>query len=108
MILYKLIYFVPSENLEAVNQALFNAGAGTIGDYDQCCFVTMGIGQFRPRPGSNPYLGQVDKIQKVQEARVEMICPKKLLKSVVTTLKNAHPYEEPAFDIIELVSEEDL
>jgi hypothetical protein len=71
--MFKLEYHVPAEHLEAVNQALFVVGAGAIGQYDCCCWVTEGTGQYRPLEGSNPYHGRQSVIEKVHEFKVEMV-----------------------------------
>jgi hypothetical protein len=98
----KIVVYIPIESKEKVKEAMFSAGAGTIGNYDHCSFEVIGTGQFRPLKGSNPALGQHGKIELVQEARVEMICPDHQLKTVIAAMKNAHPYEEVAFDVIDV------
>ncbi len=101
--MYKLCFYVPESDLEKVKSAVFAAGAGRIGNYDSCCWQTRGQGQFRPLEGSTPYLGQINKIESVEEYKVELVFKKELLKPIITALKSAHPYEEPAFDVIELI-----
>lgn len=101
---FKLVVFVPKTHLEKVRKSVCRAGAGRIGDYDNCSFYTFGTGTFRPLKGANPYLGKKGKIQKVREARLEILVEKKNLKKVISTLKKVHPYEEPAFDIYPLIS----
>ncbi len=96
---FKLCVYVPESHLETVKQALFNAGAGRIGDYDSCCWQTLGEGQFRPLEGSDPYLGMQGEVETVAEYKVEMVCAEGCLEDVVTALRSAHPYEEPAFDV---------
>lgn len=98
----KLSFFVPEEHLESVKQAVFAAGAGRIGNYDSCCWQTSGTGQFRGLEGSDPFLGQQGKVEQVQEYKVELVCENALIKEVIAALKRAHPYEEPAFDVIKL------
>jgi hypothetical protein len=97
--MYKLCFYVPQSHLEAVKEAVFNAGAGRIGNYEHCCWQVLGQGQFRPLAGSNPYIGQPDEIETVAEYKVEMVLEDARLTAVVTALKQAHPYEEPAYDI---------
>jgi len=97
--MYKLCFFVPEADLEAVKQALFDIGVGRIGDYDCCCWQTLGTGQFRPLPGSNPHIGHQDALEKVAEWKVEMVCDDQLIRLAVSTLKQAHPYEEVAYDV---------
>ena len=103
--MYKLIVFVPQTHKEQVKDAIFSAGAGMIGLYDRCCFETLGQGEFRPRPGSNPFLGTILEVEKVPEFRVEIICDRSKIKDVILQMRKAHPYEEPAFDVIALDSE---
>lgn len=98
----KIIFFVPVEDAELVKEAMFEAGAGRMGNYEKCSFEMLGTGQFRPIKGANPTIGKVDQIERVKELRIEMICDDNILKRVVMALKESHPYEEPAFDIIEL------
>ena len=98
--MYKLVFFVPADFLEPVKQAVFDAGAGRIGDYDQCCWQTLGEGQFRPLAGSSPFIGEQGNVTQVSEYRVEMVCADNLIGDVVAALKQAHPYEEPAYDVV--------
>lgn len=100
--MYKLNFFVPASHLETVKQALFDAGAGKIGDYDSCCWQTPGTGQFRALEGSDPYLGQKGQVEQVEEFKVELVCEDNLIAGVVAALKSAHPYEEPAYDVVKL------
>jgi hypothetical protein len=103
--MYKLIIFVPETHKEQVKEALFAAGAGMIGFYDHCSWETAGSGQFRARPGSNPFLGTELSVEKVLEYRVEILCEKSKIKEAILKMRAAHPYEEPAFDVIPLDSE---
>lgn len=100
--MYKLCFYVPQSHLEQVKSALFEVGAGRIGDYDQCCWQIQGQGQFRPLPGSLPFLGQQGQVEHVEEFRVEMICPQDTIEDAVRALRAAHPYEQPAYDVIKL------
>lgn len=100
--MYKLGIYVPRSHLEQVKTALFAAGAGRIGNYDSCCWQTPGQGQFRALEGSDPYIGQQGKVELVQEYRVEMVCADDLIAAVIQALRAAHPYEEPAFDVVQL------
>ena len=101
--MYKLTVFIPEEALEQVKLALFTAGAGKIGNYEQCCWQVKGTGQFMPISGSNPYIGIHDSIETVEEWRVEMVVAKANIAEVVKALKQAHPYETPAYDVIEVL-----
>tara|TARA_R110002073_G_scaffold293075_3_gene458576 strand:+ start:828 stop:1151 length:324 start_codon:yes stop_codon:yes gene_type:complete len=101
--MYKLCFYVPEEYLEAVKNAMFDAGAGRVGDYDRCAWQVLGEGQFRPLEGSQPFIGQTGEVEKVAEYRVEMVCASECITASVAALKSAHPYEEPAFDVVELL-----
>lgn len=100
--MYKLCFYVPESHLDVVKQSVFKAGAGKIGDYDQCCWQVLGQGQFRPLAGSNPFIGSQGEIETVAEYRVEMVCEDTLIAAAVTALREAHPYEEPAYDVVPL------
>ena len=101
--MYKLTVFIPESALEGVKSALFNAGAGRIGNYQQCCWQVKGVGQFMPLSGSNPHIGKQDKLEAVEEWRVEMVVDKDRITEVITALKQAHPYETPAYDVVEVL-----
>jgi dinuclear metal center YbgI/SA1388 family protein len=98
----KLVTFVPEEQAEAVRTAITAAGAGRIGNYDSCTFTAFGQGRFRPRDGARPAIGRVGEVELVAEARVEAVYPRRLRTEVVAAMKAAHPYEEVAFDVLEL------
>ena len=97
--MYKLSFYVPVPYLEVVKQALFDKGAGKIGDYDCCCWQVLGEGQFRPLEGSQPFIGQQGKIEKVAEYKVEMVCADEFINGAVEALLTAHPYQQPAYEI---------
>jgi len=99
----KLVVFVPTEHTEALIDALAAAGAGALGNYERCAWTTPGTGTFRPVAGADPAIGEVGAISHVPETRVEMVVPRHLRSAVVAALRAAHPYEEPAFDVIETV-----
>ncbi|WNG91104.1 Nif3-like dinuclear metal center hexameric protein [Mycobacterium sp. ITM-2016-00318] len=100
----KWVVYVPVENADAVRDAMFVAGAGHIGDYSHCSWSVTGTGQFLPHEGASPTIGSVGSVERVAENRVEMIAPARLRGHVLAALRNAHPYEEPAFDILALAS----
>lgn len=106
--MYIIIFYVPEENVQAVKQALFEAGAGGIGDYDSCAWQCLGTGQFRPLLGSQPHIGSLGEIELVSEFRVEMVCTAENIRAAVNALISAHPYEEPAYHILETLSVNDL
>jgi hypothetical protein len=97
--MFKLEYYVPTTAVEQVNAALFRAGAGRIGLYDSCCFMTEGKGQFRPLEGSNPHLGQTAVLERVAETKVEMVVSDELVDEVHRIMKDVHPYETPAYQL---------
>jgi hypothetical protein len=99
----KLVVFVPEEALEAVRDAVFEAGAGRIGDYERCSWYTAGTGTFFGREETDPSVGERGREERVPELRLETVFPAERQGEVVAALKNAHPYEEPAFDIYQLV-----
>lgn len=101
-----LVAYVPRTHTEPVLAALFAAGAGTVGDYEECAFVTPGEGRFRPVRGATPTIGRVGEPERVEEDRVEVVLPRRLRGAVVAALRTAHPYEEPAFHVLEPVDPE--
>ena len=96
-----LVVYVPVGDTDALLQALFDAGAGALGAYRDCAFVTRGTGQFRPVEGADPAIGTIGDVEKVAENRVEVVLERGLRDGVVAALRAAHPYEEPAFHVIE-------
>jgi dinuclear metal center YbgI/SA1388 family protein len=101
----KLTFFVPAADADRVRDAVAAAGAGTIGDYDHCSFSTPGEGRFRPVGGANPTLGRVGDLEVVAELRVEAVLPRSRRTAVVAALLESHPYEEPAYDVVELAGD---
>jgi dinuclear metal center YbgI/SA1388 family protein len=98
----KLTVFVPAGDAEGVRAALADAGAGRIGDYDHASFSAPGEGRFRPLERANPTIGAVGRIEVVDEVRVEVLAPRARRTAVVAAMLAAHPYEEPAYDVVEL------
>ena|SRR3989338_378524 len=96
-----LIAYIPESHLEEVKQAIFAAGGGKIGNYDSCCWQTKGEGQFRPLENSNPYLGQSGKVERVPEWKVEIVCEQGLIHDVIKAMKQTHPYETPAYLVVQ-------
>jgi len=101
----KVITFVPRDDIDHVRNALGTAGAGGLGKYKLCSFSTRGEGTFLPGPDANPTVGETGKLVRADEVRLEMVCAKRALPLVIETLKHLHPYEEPAYDIVELIPE---
>ena len=99
----KLIVFVPPEALNTVREALFEAGAGRIGGYERCSWYTEGTGTFLGGENTSPALGKPGREERVRELRLETVFPPELHEQVITALRRAHPYEEPAFDVYELL-----
>ncbi|WP_339487473.1 YqfO family protein [Pseudomonas sp. EL_65y_Pfl2_R95] len=97
--MYKLCFYVPESHLETVKTALFAAGAGQIGNYDSCCWQVPGQGQFRPLPGSQPYLGNEGVVERLSEWKVELVVADELIHETVKALKTSHPYEAPAYQV---------
>jgi hypothetical protein len=100
--MYKLHYYVPREAKEKTKDALFKIGAGKFNNYEHCSFETLGQGQFKPIANANPYIGTKDKVEYIEEYKVEMICEDSLIKRAIEVLKEAHPYEEVAYGVIKL------
>ncbi|QGF22369.1 Nif3-like dinuclear metal center hexameric protein [Raineyella fluvialis] len=96
-----LVTFVPPDHLEALVAALSAAGAGHVGTYDSCHFAAPGMGSFRPLEGSSPFIGSVGEVEHVPEMRLEMVLPRSRRADVITALLGAHPYETPAWHIVE-------
>ena len=94
---------MPREALDAVRTALFEAGAGRIGDYEHCSWYTQGTGTFLGGERTNPSLGEAGREQRVAELRLETVFPEENQDEVIAALRRAHPYEEPAFDVYALL-----
>ena len=99
----KLVVFVPPEALDRVRDALFEAGAGRIGAYERCSWYTDGTGTFFGGEGSDPTVGEAGREERVPEFRLETVFPAERHDHVISALRRAHPYEEPAFDVYELL-----
>jgi dinuclear metal center YbgI/SA1388 family protein len=96
----KLVVFVPIADADRLVDALADAGAGHLGDYERCAWTVEGTGTFRPLAGANPAIGAIGAVERVAEARVEMVVPRSRRGDVIAALRAAHPYEEPAFDVL--------
>ena len=101
----KLSTYVPVADVEKVKQAIFDAGAGHIGNYSECSFTTQGVGTFKALKNANPYVGKIGTRHKEQEVKLEIILPNWLQNKVVNALKAAHPYEEVAYEIVPINNE---
>ena len=98
----KIVVFVPETYTAAVRDTMGKAGAGKIGNYSSCSFSSKGIGRFKPEQGADPHIGEVGKFEEVAEERIETICSREKLESVIAAIKEVHPYDEVAMDIYPL------
>jgi dinuclear metal center YbgI/SA1388 family protein len=99
----KWVIYVPRDNAVAVQEAVFEAGAGRIGDYSHCSWSVSGIGQFLPHEGASPAIGSIGAVERVPEERFEVVAPARVRAAVLSAMRAAHPYEEPAFDVFAMV-----
>jgi hypothetical protein len=106
--MYRLNFYVPEKFLERVKEALFEAGAGRIGDYEKCCWQVPGTGQFLPGEMANPAMGKTGQMEQLSEFKVEMVCSDEVVVSVIDALLQAHPYEEPAYDVVKVLTRKDF
>lgn len=102
--MYQLCVYVPESHLTAVKQALFTAGAGALGEYSQCCWQTLGTGQFQPSSASQPFIGEPQQLTQVAEWKLELVVERALIKPVLQALVAAHPYEEPAYHVLPILT----
>lgn len=98
--MYLLVFYVPLSEAEGVKRALFEAGAGRIGAYQECSWEVLGRGQFRPLEGSSPFLGREGQLARVDEVRVEMVVEASLVEGVIKAFLKTHPYEVPAYHVL--------
>lgn len=104
--MFKIVTFVPVKDAEKIRQAMGDAGAGVLGNYTHASFSTRGVGRFIPREGAEPAIGEVGKLEEVEEERIEAICQEEKVKEVVAAIKKVHPYEEIPLEIYKLVDED--
>lgn len=97
--MFKLVFFIPEQHAEAVKSAVFATGAGQLGEYADCSWQTLGTGQFQPLDGSTPFIGRRGHIERVPELRIEILCRDEVVKPAIEALLEAHPYEEPAYEV---------
>lgn len=103
---YQLVFYCPTEDSEKCKQACFAAGGGLYEKYADACFESAGIGQFRPLPSANPHIGEAGgPLEKVDEMRIEMMVHGdiEVIRGTVKALKEAHPYEEVAYSVMEML-----
>ncbi len=101
--LEKVVTFAPHADLDKVIDALAAAGAGALGEYSRCAFTSTGVGTFLPGAQANPAIGERGRVETVDETRIEMVYRPAVRNVVVEALRAAHPYEEPAFDLLAMV-----
>ncbi len=106
-LLRKLVVFVPNSHADIVREALFTEGAGNIGNYSNCSFNTSGIGTFKGNNESNPYLGKPNELSKEEETKIECVFESHLEKGIIAAMIKAHPYEEVAYDVLQLANKHD-
>lgn len=101
----KIFVTIPPENVEEIRKAVCEAGAGVIGDYTYCTSSTKSTGTFMPNDKANPYIGENNKLEFVEGEKLEFVCAVDQVKKVISKLRETHPYEEPAIDIVPLIDE---
>ena len=106
--MFSLSYYIPVDDHERVKLALFAKGAGSIGQYDQCCWEVKGRGQFCALQGSQPRTGQMNQLVQLEEYKVEMVCADDKVREVVKTLLDEHPYEQPAYRVNRIMTLDDF
>ena len=102
----KIIVTIPVQNVEEVRKTVCETGAGIIGNYTYCSTSSKCLGTFKPNDNATPYIGKNNKLEFVEEEKLEVVCDVKKVKKVITKLREVHPYEEPAIDIVPLLDEE--
>ena len=108
MNLVKIVVFVPLTHTDKIRKVIGDSGAGIIGNYSYCSFSSVGVGRFKPNDKANPHIGKAKKLEEVKEERIEFVCKRTQAKQVIATIKKAHPYEEVALDVYQLIDEEEL
>ena len=104
----QIVTSAPPSHLAAVLEAIAEAGAGVLGNYTHCAYISPGTGRFKPSAAANPAVGEREQVNEVEEWRIETLCAGDKIKQVVAAIRKAHPYEEPMIYLIPLLSEEDL
>lgn len=104
----KIVVFVPKSHTDMVRKAIGDAGGGKIGNYSHCSYSVDGKGRYKPLEGAQPAIGEVGQYEEVEEERIEFVCNRGEAKQIIQAIKKVHPYEEVAFDIYPLISEDEL
>lgn len=100
--MFKICFYVPTTHVAQVKEAMFAQGAGKIGNYGCCAWQTLGEGQFMPLENSKAFIGEKNKLEKVPEFKVELVCDEKYIRDVIAALKKSHPYEQPAYQVFRI------
>ena len=100
--MYKISFYAPATHVEKIKEAMFAAHAGKVGEYSCCAWQVLGEGQSMPLEKSHAYIGKPHQLEKVAEYKVQMVCEDGHIKAAIAALKQAHPYEEPAYQVIRL------
>lgn len=100
--MYILYFLAPETHLDVIKNAIFAVGAGSIGHYSHCAWQTLGEGQFMPLSGSHAFIGEIDKLEKIPEYKVEIVCTEEQIHAAVAALKLAHPYETPSYHVLRM------
>tara|TARA_Y100000768_G_C23741696_1_gene569703 strand:+ start:179 stop:526 length:348 start_codon:yes stop_codon:yes gene_type:complete len=103
--MYKFVFYALKNSCEKIKKSVFETGAGKLGNYEQCSFEISGIGQFKPAPGADPAIGKVGALERVEEMKVEILCQENNIREAVKAMIDAHPYEEPAYEIFKVENE---
>lgn len=106
--MFKIVTFVPIKDADKVRQAMGDAGAGVLGNYHHASFSTRGIGRFIPGKRAKPAIGEIGKLEEVEEEKIEVICQKKKVKAVIAAIKSTHPYEKVPIEVYQLVDENEF
>lgn len=101
----KIFVTIPYDNVDIVRKAVCESGAGLIGNYSHCTYSVKGVGTFVPNENANPYIGASNKLEFVEEEKLEFVCDVDDVKNVIQAIRRTHPYEEPAIDIVPLIDE---
>ena len=98
--MYKIFVTTPESHTDKIIKAMASAGAGVVGEYTHCAFITKGMGNYLPSDKAKPYIGKAGEMSREPEDKVEMICPDDKLETVIKAIKSVHPYETPTIDVI--------
>ena len=99
---FQIVCYVPLSHVEQVKEAIFSTGAGRFGAYSKCCWQTLGEGQFFSHDDASPFTGHPGKLSKVQEVKIEVFCHRDFVQAAVDAMRQAHPYETPAYGVFSM------